>query len=97
MKKRKSQSWNMFNPHSLSLVSEKTSPPFGKMESLGFPAWLHIISLNLKRLCLGQLKLQENKSMKTHFDKKTELQMVVWGTNLDFWLKLKMLYICLHI
>lgn len=31
--------------------------------------------------------------MKSHFDEETELQMVVWGTNLDFWLKLKMLYI----
>lgn len=90
----------MFKPYSWSFVSEKTNPTFGKMESLGFPVWLHIISLNLKRLRLGQLKLQEKKkkkSMKTHFDEKTELQMVVWGTSLDFWLKLKMLYICLHI
>lgn len=69
------------------------------MESLSFPVWLHVISLNLKRLCQGQLKLQEKnfKSVKTHFDEKMELQMVVWETNLDFWLKLKMLHICLHI
>lgn len=54
----------MFNPYSWSLVSVKTNPTFGKMESLGFPVWLHIISLNLGRLCLGQLKLQEKKRKK---------------------------------
>lgn len=37
MKKRKSRSWNIFNPYSLSLVSEKASPPFGK--------WNHLVSL----------------------------------------------------
>ena len=66
------------------------------MESLSFSFWLHVISLNLKRLCQGQLKLEE-KIKKPHFDEKTELQMVVWETTLDFWLKLKMLHICLHI
>ena len=67
----------MLNPYLWSLIFEKTNPAFGKLESLGFPVWLHIISLNLKRLCLGQLKLQGKKSIKAHFDKKTELQIVV--------------------
>lgn len=58
---KKLTSWNMSSPHLLSLNSEKTNPTFGKMESFGFPVWLHIISLNLNRFCLGQLKHQERK------------------------------------
>lgn len=51
----------MLNPYLWSLIFEKTNPAFGKLESLGFPVWLHVISLNLRRLCLGQLKLQGKK------------------------------------
>lgn len=68
----------MLNPYWWSLIFEKTNPAFGKLESLGFPVWLHIINLNLRRLCLGQLKLQgKKKSIKAHLDEKTELQIVV--------------------
>lgn len=54
---------------------------------------LPLISPALQRFCLGQLKLEEEKSTKAHFDEKIELQMVVWGTSLDSWLEFKMLCI----
>lgn len=45
-----------------------------------FLSLLYLISLTLKRFCLGQLKLQEDKkSTKARFDEKIELQVVVWG------------------
>ena len=92
------EAWSISNPYSLSLISEKTNATFGDNGISWFP-------------CLppyNESKPQKalSRAAKTAGKKKHEGSFwwedwtpdgCLGGTNLDFWLKLKMLYICLHI